>query len=278
LTIKESLKPLALLTPAIALEALLFFVPVSLLAIVSLTSKDSFFFTPVWTLSNFADIFSPAYLFDFEITFGLIISAAFLDLMLGFPFAYIMTRRIKKYQDVFRAIMLVPLFGELYIAYGFYYLFLPGGPLSFLFASGVEMFRVLYSMPAAVIALAIYTFPFSVYNIGISLQGIDRSIEESARCLGAGSMRTFVNVTLPMCLPGIVGAWLVSIGWGLGAFAIPTLMGGAVVAERMLSVEVYSIALLRMDLGMASAIGVILAVIAVIIFYISLKASRGALI
>jgi ABC-type sugar transport system permease subunit len=81
-----------------------------------------------------------------------------------------------------------------------------------------------------------------------------------------------------MCLPGIIGAWLVSIGWGLGAFAIPTLMGGAVVAERMLSVEVYSIALLRMDLGMASAIGVILAVIAVIIFYISLKASRGALI
>jgi ABC-type sugar transport system permease subunit len=55
-------------------------------------------------------------------------------------------------------------------------------------------------------------------------------------------------------------------------------MGGAVVAERMLSVEVYSMALLRMDFGMASAIGVILAVIAVIVFYVSLKASRGALI
>ncbi len=278
MTTNERLKPLALLTPAIALEVGLFFVPVGILAIASLTFRDSFFFTPVWTLSNYANIFSNAYAFDFEITFGLITLAAFLDLMLGFPFAYIMTRRIRKYQDVFRAIMLVPLFGELYIAYGFYYLFFPGGPLSFLFASGVEMFRALYSLPAAVIALAIYTFPFSVYNIGISLQGIDRSIEESARCLGAGSIRTFVNVTLPMCIPGIIGAWLVSIGWGLGAFAIPILMGGAVVAERMLSVEVYSMALLRMDFGMASAIGVILAVIAVIIFYVSLKASRGALI
>jgi ABC-type spermidine/putrescine transport system permease subunit I len=278
LKIKEEMKPLALLAPAIALEVCLFFVPLGLLAIVSLTTKDSFFFTPAWTISNFAEIFSPSYLFDFEITFGLIISAAFLDLILGFPFAYIMIRRIRKYQDIFRAIMLVPLFGELYIAYGFYYLLLPGGPLSFLFSSGTALFRALYSMPAAVIALAVYTFPFSVYNIGISLQGIDRSIEESARCLGAGSMRTFVSVTLPMCLPGIIGAWLVSIGWGLGAFAIPTLMGGAVVAERMLSVEIYSIALLQMDLGMASAIGVILAVIAVIIFYISLKASRGALV
>jgi ABC-type spermidine/putrescine transport system permease subunit I len=278
LKIKEEMKPLALLAPAIALEVCLFFVPLALLAIVSLTTKDSFFFTPAWTLSNFAEIFSPSYSFDFEITFGLIISAAFLDLILGFPFAYILIRRIRKYQDIFRAIMLVPLFGELYIAYGFYYLLLPGGPLSFLFSSGTALFRALYSMPAAVIALAVYTFPFSVYNIGISLQGIDRSIEESARCLGAGSMRTFVSVTLPMSLPGIIGAWLVSIGWGLGAFAIPTLMGGAVVAERMLSVEIYSIALLRMDLGMASAIGVILAVIAVIIFYISLKASRGALV
>jgi putative spermidine/putrescine transport system permease protein len=278
LTTYERLKPLALLAPAIALEVGLFFVPLSLLAIASVTSKDSFFFTPVWTLSNYADIFSPAYTFDFEITFGLIIAAAFLDLVLGFPFAYIMTRRIRKYQDVFRAIMLVPLFGELYIAYGFYYIFLPGGPLSFLFSSSISLFKALYSMPAAVVALAIYTFPFSVYNIGISLQGIDRSIEESARCLGAGSMRTFVSVTLPMSLPGIIGAWLVSIGWGLGAFAIPTLMGGAVVAERMLSVEIYSIALLRMDFGMSSAIGVILAIIAVVIFYISLRASRGALI
>ena len=278
MTTYERLKPLALLAPAIALEVGLFFVPLSLLAIASVTSKDSFFFTPVWTLSNYADIFSPAYTFDFEITFGLIIAAAFLDLVLGFPFAYIMTRRIRKYQDVFRAIMLVPLFGELYIAYGFYYVFLPGGPLSFLFSSSISLFKALYSMPAAVVALAIYTFPFSVYNIGISLQGIDRSIEESARCLGAGSMRTFVSVTLPMSLPGIIGAWLVSIGWGLGAFAIPTLMGGAVVAERMLSVEIYSIALLRMDFGMSSAIGVILAIIAVVIFYISLRASRGALI
>ena len=278
MTTNERLKPLALLTPAIALEVGLFFVPLSLLAIASVTSRDSFFFTPVWTLSNYADIFSPAYIFDFEITFGLIISAAFLDLLLGFPFAYIMIRRIRKYQDVFRAIMLVPLFGELYIAYGFYYLFLPGGPLSFLFPSSISMFMALYSMPAAAFALAIYTFPFSVYNIGISLQGIDRSIEESARCLGAGSIRTFVNVTLPMSLPGIIGAWLVSIGWGLGAFAIPILMGGAVVAERMLSVEIYSIALLQMNFGMSSAIGVILAVIAVIIFYISLKASRGALV
>ena len=278
MTTNERLKPLALLTPAIALEVGLFFVPLSLLAIASVTLRDSFFFTPVWTLSNYADIFSPAYIFDFEVTFGLIISAAFLDLLLGFPFAYIMIRRIRKYQDIFRAIMLVPLFGELYIAYGFYYLFLPGGPLSFLFSSSVSMFMALYSMPAAAVALAIYTFPFSVYNIGISLQGIDRSLEESARCLGAGSMRTFVNVTLPMSLPGIIGAWLVSIGWGLGAFAIPTLMGGAVVAERMLSVEIYSIALLQMNFGMSSAVGVILAVIAVIIFYVSLKASRGALV
>jgi ABC-type sugar transport system permease subunit len=110
------------------------------------------------------------------------------------------------------------------------------------------------------------------------LQGIDPAIEDSARCLGAGSVETFLKVTLPMSLPGIMGAWLVSIGWGLGAFAIPTLMGGAMVSQRMLSVEMYSIAVLQLDLGTASAIGVVLAVIAVIIFYVSLRVSRGALV
>ena len=278
MTIRDRLKPLALLTPAIALEVCLFLIPLVMLAVVSLTSGDSFFFTPEWTTSNYFKVFT-TYSFDFQITFTLIISAAFLDLILGFPFAYIMTRKIRRFTDVFRAIMLVPLFGELYIAYGFYYLFLPGGPLSFIFSAlGIPVFKALYSIQTAMIALAIYTFPFAVYNIGISLQGIDRSIEESARCLGAGSLETFFRVTLPMSLPGILGAWLVSIGWGLGAFAIPVLMGGAMVAQRMLSVEMYSIALLQLDLGMASAIGVILALVAVIIFYFSLRASRGALI
>jgi putative spermidine/putrescine transport system permease protein len=278
LTIRDRLKPLALLTPAIALEVGLFFIPLVMLTLISFTSRDSFFFQPIWTTENYLKVLT-IYPFDFEVTFALIIAAAFLDLLLGFPFTYIMTRRIRKFADVFRAIMLVPLFGELYIAYGFYYLFLPGGPLSFLFtALGIQTFQALYSIPAAIVAIAIYTFPFSVYNIGISLQGIDPAVEQSARCLGAGSLGTFFRVTLPLCLPGLIGAWLVSIGWGLGVFAIPVLMGGAMVSQRMLSVDIYQVALLQLDFGTASAIGVLLAVIAVIIFYLSLKVTRGALI
>jgi putative spermidine/putrescine transport system permease protein len=278
LTIRDRLKPLALLTPAIALEVGLFFIPLVMLTLISFTSRDSFFFQPIWTTENYLKVLT-IYPFDFEVTFALIIAAAFLDLLLGFPFTYIMTRRIRKFADVFRAIMLVPLFGELYIAYGFYYLFLPGGPLSFLFtALGIQTFQALYSIPAAIVAIAIYTFPFSVYNIGISLQGIDPAVEQSERCLGAGSLGTFFRVTLPLCLPGLIGAWLVSIGWGLGVFAIPVLMGGAMVSQRMLSVDIYQVALLQLDFGTASAIGVLLAVIAVIIFYLSLKVTRGALI
>lgn len=278
MTIRDKLKPLALLGPAIALEVGLFFIPLVMLALVSLTSRDSFFFKPIWTSGNYLEVFT-VYGFDFQITFGLIIAAACLDLILGFPFTYLMTRKIRKYGDLFRAVMLVPLFGELYIAYGFYYLFLPGGPLSFLFtALGIQTYQALYSLPAAVLAIAIYTFPFAVYNIGIALQGIDPAVEESARCLGAGALATFLKVTLPMALPGIIGAWLVSIGWGLGTFAIPVLMGGAMVSQRMLSVEMYSIALLQLDFGTASAIGVLLAVVAVVIFYLSLRVTKGALI
>jgi ABC-type Fe3+ transport system permease subunit len=205
--------------------------------------------------------------------------AALIDLLLGFPFSYIMSRRIRRFSDTFRAIMLIPLFGELYIAYGFYYLLFPGGPLSGLFAAlNIPIWGLLYSTPSAAIALAVYTFPFAVYNIGISLQGIDRSIEDGARCLGAGALGTFFKVTLPLALPGILGAWLVSIGWGLGAFAIPALLGGALVSQRTLSIEIYSIALLQLNFGSAAAIGVILTLISLVIFYVSLRASRGALI
>jgi len=274
----RSAKVLGMLSPAILLEVGLFFIPLAMLTIISFTEKESFFFKPVYTFDNYRDIFN-FYGFDFQNTFTLVTAAAFVDIVLGYPFAYIMIRKIRRFADLFRSIMLIPLFGELYIAYGLWFVFLPGGPLSFIFDFlDIPISKALYSAPSAILGLAIYTFPFVVYNVGISLQEIERSFEEAARCLGAGAVQTFFRVTLPLSFPGMLSGWLMSFGWNLGAYAIPVIMGGVITGQRIISVKVYSTGLVTMNFGLSAALGVILVVISMIIFYVTLKVTKGVLV
>jgi ABC-type spermidine/putrescine transport system permease subunit I len=88
-----------------------------MLFIMSFTLKDSFFFTPIFTAENYLRLFR-IYRIDLQNTFFLTSVAATLDILLRYPFAYFMVRKVKRLADVFRAILIIPLFGELYIAYG----------------------------------------------------------------------------------------------------------------------------------------------------------------
>lgn len=271
-------KKYLLLAPSLALSVMFFIVPFVFLFTVSLTRKETFFFTPDYTFANYIKTWD-SYGFEFQITLGMAAAAAAVDVVLGFPFAYIMIRKVRRFGELFRSILLVPLFGELYIAFGLYYLFLPQGPLAFVFeALGIQVFEALYSLPSAVAALAIFTFPFAVLQIGVALNQVDPVLEESAKCLGASSLRTLYKVTIPLTSPGIVSGWLMAFGWNIGAYAIPVLMGGVAVGQNVLSVKIRSVALLVMNFGLASALAVTLVLVGAATSYFSTRMSRGALL
>jgi spermidine/putrescine transport system permease protein len=273
-----SMKGFLLTIPGLIMQLAFFFVPLVMLFIMSFTLKDSFFFTPIFTIENYLKLFR-IYRIDLQNTFFLAGVAATIDILLGYPFAYFMLRKVRKFADVFRAILIIPLFGELYIAYGLLYLILPGGPIAHILESlGISAIAALYSVPTTLFALAIYTLPFVVYNIGVSLQGIERSYEEAARCLGASPIQTFLRITLPLSLPGIITGWLTSFGWNLGAYAIPILLGGPILGTRVLSNQIWTTSLVTSDFGMGSALGVIVVLITMVIFYVVTRISKGVLV
>jgi len=270
--------PYLLLLPSLIVSICFFLLPFILLFIVSLTNRASFFFAPEWTALNYYKAvtrYSP----DFYNTLLLSGLGATLDIIIGYPFAYLMSRRIRRFNDAFRSFLLIPLLGELYIAYGLWWLFLPTGPLApILEFFGFSAIQLLYSPIAAAFALTIYTFPFAVMQMGVNLSQIDPILEEAAMCLGAGTLQRFFRVVIPLSLPGILSGWLMSFGWNIGAYAIPFLMGGVVLGHRILSVQIRSIALLMMNYGLAAALATVLVLISSALMYISLKITKGALI
>ncbi|HEX5825732.1 MAG TPA: ABC transporter permease subunit [Candidatus Limnocylindrales bacterium] len=272
------LRTLLLLLPAILLALLFLYYPLVFIVQMSFTEGSSFLSPtgPITTLANYALVGS-RYLPNLLVTLQLALLATIVDLIFGFPFAYIFVRKVR-YRTAVRALMVFPMFGALYIAFGMRFILLPGGPATpILQALGVASTDALFSLPSVVFAMSIFTFPFMVLNIGTALGNVDPTLEEAAACLGARPWQTFRRIVLPLTRAGTVAGMLTVFGWSIGTFAEPLLLGSAN-EQRALAWTVYQRGVVQTDYGLSTAMGVVLLGVAFVVTYLSLRYSRGALV
>ncbi|MDR3237302.1 MAG: molybdate ABC transporter permease subunit [Spirochaetia bacterium] len=75
-----------------------------------------------------------------------------------------------------------------------------------------------FNWKGAVAAALVMSFPLLVRPIRLSIEAIDRGLEDAARTLGAGRARVFMTVTLPLSLPGIISGSVLALARSLGEF------------------------------------------------------------
>lgn len=276
--LRTRLPTLLLLAPAVLITIIFLVLPVLFLIFISFTQGRSFLQdAPIFTTANYEAIFGQ-YLENLRVSIGLALLATLVDLVFGFPFAYILIRRVN-YRDFVRAFMIFPMFGALYIAFGLRFILLPNGMFGSLIRAlndaGIQI--PVYGLHAVIFAMSIFTFPFMVMNIGAALSNLDPKLEEAAACLGAKGWQTLVRVLLPLSAPGIIAGVLMCFGWNIGAFAEPVFLGG-VAEQRAIAWTMYQRGIINFDFGLASAMGVLLMAIAFVVTYFSLRFSRGALV
>lgn len=274
----DRLIALALLAPGIVLVLAFLYYPLVFIVRMSFTLADSFLSPggPTFTLANYAAM-SGRYLPNVAVTLQLAGLATLVNLVFGFPFAYILVRKVR-YRDLVRAFMVFPMFGALYIAFGMRFLLLPGGPATPIFdLLGIANTQVLYSLPSVVFAMSIFTFPFMVMNVGTALSNVDPTLEEAAACLGARPWQTFARILLPLTRTGLVAGSLMVFGWNIGTFAEPLLLG-SINEQRALAWTLYQRGVVQTDYGLSTAMGVVLLLMAFAVTYVSLRYSRGALV
>lgn len=273
---KAALTGPGLVFPALVVTVLFSIVPLVYLTIVSFTEESTFFFNnPVYTFANYQQIWN-RYLPHVINTIRLAVLSSAFDLVFGYPFAYILIRKVR-YRELVRTAMTFPLFGPLYLAYGISYIVLPNGPLApVLEFLHIKATSLIFSDPMTVIGMAMFTFPFMVMNVGTALSNVDPTLEEAARTLGAHPVQVFTRILFPLSWSGILAGFLMCFGWNLGVFVVPILLGG-IPQQRVLSLTLYQKGLSQFDYGLASAMGIVLMVLAFGVTWLSLKFSRGAL-
>jgi putative spermidine/putrescine transport system permease protein len=115
---------------------------------------------------------------------------------------------------------------------------------------------LMYNEFGVVVGLVHIYVPFMVLTLVGVIGRIDRTLEEAARGLGASRFRTFLEVTLPLSLPGILAGSLLVFALAISAYVTPVLLGGNNVLT--LPMLIYQQVSASFNLGFAGALGVVL--------------------
>ncbi len=89
-----------------------------------------------------------------------------------------------------------------------------------------EPMKMLYTEGSVIMGMIHFLLPYMVLNIYVSLEGIDRNLVSAARTLGATSWQAFLQVTLPLSLPGLAAGSLLCFVLSAGTFVTPQILGG----------------------------------------------------
>jgi putative spermidine/putrescine transport system permease protein len=277
---RQSLTAYALLLPGAFFLAFLV-ISVGFLARFSLNGWDpGLGMYPSLTLANYGDFLSDPYFRGiFLKTLRLALLVTLIALALGYPFAYFLAMSEGAVRNVLFLVVIVPLLIDVLVrAYGWLILLGDRGLLNrSLMAIGAtdEPVQILYTESSVIIELLHEILPFMVLPIAAVLEKIDPSLREAGQSLGASKFQTFLRITLPMSLPGILAGTLLCFALSASAFVAPLVLGGGKVMVMSLLIRTQMSVLLNWPFAAAESI--ILVALTLVILYFYVRASRMGL-
>jgi molybdate transport system permease protein len=160
--------------------------------------------------------------------------------VLGMPLAYWLAYSRRRWKFLIEALVALPLVLPPTVL-GFYMLLAmgPRGPLGkFWYAAFGH--GLAFTFAGLVIASVLYSLPFAVQPLVASFETVDRKLLDASAILGASRMLTFRSVILPLSIPGIITALVLSFAHTLGEFGVVLMVGGNLPGvTRTVSIDIY---------------------------------------
>lgn len=269
---------LRLAWPLGAFFAVFFVAPLAVLAVLSLQVDPKGTAYGLTQYANFlGDRFSLGVLGS-TLLLGVKVTA--LCLVFGYPVAWLHARSGPLGRGVIMLIVLLPLLTSVVVRTFAWIVILgrQGIVNSALLSMGVvdAPLRLLYTDVGVVTALAQVQMPLMVLPLSTALGRIDPNLADASSALGAGAWRTFVKVTLPLSLPGIIAGCMLTYAAAITAFITQSLIGGGQMV--FMPMYIYQQASTLQNWPFAAAISIIflVAVLAVVTLFNTLgRLSRG---
>ncbi len=206
--------------------------PMLVLFTLSFWIQEYLDFIRTFSIKNYLDFFQkPIYIKILFKSIRMSSLVTVVTVLLAYPMAYYIAFRVKRNKLVWLILITVP-FWTSYLLRDFAWKIMLGyngvinSGLKSLGLLSEPLEFLLYNPTSVVITLAHAWAAFAILPIYVSLEKIDRSLLEAARDLGENPFMTFVRVTLPLSLPGVIAASLLVFIPTVGDYVTPSLVGG----------------------------------------------------
>ena len=267
--------------PYVAWIAVMIVAPMLMIVLYAFTTAGNDVTTIRFTLDNFARFFSDQVFLDvlWRSLFIAVITTI-ICVLVGYPIAYAIAQRSEKSNMFWVLVITMPTWINMMVrTYAWVGILQDGGLInSLLGLFGIGPFKMMYTTFPVVLGMVYNFIPFMILQIHTSLTKMDKSYLEAAADLGANKVQSFLRVTLPLSLPGVLSGITLVFLPAVSSFFIPKLLGGG---QYVLIGNVIETQFLTSgDWNFGSAISLIMAVIIMISMYITRKvdtdrAARG---
>lgn len=219
------------------------------------------------TLANYERLLRPVYMSSFSITFQVAFCVTAVCVLLGYPLAYLLSQLPERASQICMAFVLLPFWTSILVrTYAWLVLLQRQGIINtWLLDLGVihEPLALVHNFFGTVVGMVHVMLPFLVLPLYDKMKNIDPLLLSAAANCGATPAQAWRQVFLPLSLPGLASGITLVFVLCLGFYLTPALLGGGRVA--MWSMKISDTIALYGNWGAASALGVALLVVTVLI-------------
>jgi spermidine/putrescine transport system permease protein len=226
-TSKERWLTVALLAPTTTWFLVMLVMPLIVVAIFSFGERSPVGgYTPSFTFDQYANL--PARFTAFKNTMTYAPFGTLVSLLIAYPLAYYLAVKVSpRWRLLLLVLVIVPFWTSLLIrTYAWIFILGGRGIPALLGFIGIEDVRLI-NTPGAVMVGIIYGYlSLMVFPIYVSLEKLDKRLLEASSDLGSTPFRTFLQVTLPLSMPGVATGCMLVFILLMGEFLIPAFLGG----------------------------------------------------
>ncbi len=261
--------------PYLIWAIIMILIPLAMIFVYAFTTGGNSVRTFIFTLDNFAKFFSDKVFIEVLVrSLYIAIMTTIFCILLGYPTAYVIAKYFGKgHGKLILAITLPTWINMLVRTYAWRGILQKDGLINaILGVVGIGPLQMLETNFAVILGMVYNFLPFMILQIYSSLSKMDESYIQAAADLGANKVQTFLKVTLPLSIPGIISGITLVFLPAVSSFFIPKLLGGGkfvlignVIENQFLTAG---------NWGFGSAISLIMAIIIMISMYFARRVDK----
>lgn len=261
--------------PYVVWIAALIVVPMLLIIAYAFTVEGTAFFQGQFTLDNFARFFSDAVFLQVLVrSLRVAIVTTIVCLLLGYPVSLAISRCGEKANGILLLLITLPTWINMLVrTYAWVGILQENGIINSILGLFGLHAQLMYTDFAVALGMVYNFIPFMILEITSVLSKLDHAYLEAAEDLGANHFQSFLHVTLPLSLPGIISGITLVFLPAVSSFFIPKLLGGGqyVLVGNLIESQFLTAG----NWSFGSAISLIMAIVIMISIYLTRRLDRG---